>query len=1346
MNPVNSVFKSYKQRLISMDSRNSSFFLSRLMPKKHVDIIKIAEMFNIIESIEKDLYQKGVLEIVRPNYDIKKIESLIYENPEQVFETLKKIIIPLKKEDAVQIELLLKKETPEDQIKLHLKKIVQSYDELNFKTLKQFESIFNQSRATEREFGKNDLYLGFPFIEGKFQSDKDFRAPLVLHRVSIKNSTDKVIITILKEGRLINPVFLLSYLNENRQDYKQFDYEIPEEITDFTNYALEKMKSYNIDVEDTVSVFEKIQSMTKLEYKNKFINKINQFKIQRYVVLGTFPLSNRNIYNDLDTLEKQPISASESLNEIIYGGSHFDFEDRDTNLKEEAIKYISPIDWSQRVVIKKALEGNLVVEGPPGTGKSQTIVNIIVNLLLQNKKILVVSEKVAAIEVVYNRLGRLKDFVLLIEDHIKNKDDFYNQIKKLDQIKNESQQAFSYDSTIDYSIQEYLDNLKLINDGQFFKNYSYEDVLKIAENPHNVTSTSKHLSLIKSYINLIEIDNNRLEESLDTLLQPLNIKKFKSYQEIKHLDIFSMITQQQINFFSKFIDSLERKMFIQFNHYLVKIKRNPINAVKIKNIENHIHTIQTTYDHFDQFVNKTFEKTNKFKEKLKILSDILYKDIVNNMARINLVISWPKLSGKEKDKEIISVFRLNEKTSFINKFINKKLTQNEIEFKDFIQNYQSALDYDALKIIQENFFETDLILALSFIKNSLNTLDDMYNLAFDSNLFEFKDASFDKIYNQVKNDFKSIDITLLQQYQDTPEEALAVLEVFNETNVSKDTFKNLVLNIYIGKEKLQKAIDIKEYFFENKVKLEGIKQKLNDKYEESEQLVFSKHQSKVKDRFRTHQNYFKEFNLLIEQANNKRRKPIKTIFSRYLDTLLFSFPIMLMTPDVVSGVFDLKQDLFDYVIFDEASQLFIERAIPAIYRSNKVIVAGDSKQLKPSSTFISRLSESGEYDDDLGVSNEELEALDKESLLEMAKTKYISKMLQFHYRSDYKELIEFSSVVFYDRKLIFASKLNNALYSNTPIEVIQVDDGIWTSERNNPKEAEEVVKLVLSLLENRTSNETIGIVTFNINQKSLIQDLLEDASNTTLNEEMNRVNEKTNHDESLFVKNIENVQGDERDIIIFSIGYAKNHEGLLKASFGLLNNQGGENRLNVAVTRAKRKIFVVKSFQAKDLRINDKNNGPHRFKQYLQYAELVHERNEVEKQVLLNSINDFNRVNMIHTEQFDSQFEEEVYKSIESRISSSLLIKTQVNEGGYKIDQAIYDKNTERFILGIECDGYYWHSKPEDVERDFHRQQYLESRGWTIVRIMSTNWWMNREEEIAKVLRVLEAKQTTMNN
>lgn len=478
--------------------------------------------------------------------------------------------------------------------------------------------------------------------------------------------------------------------------------------------------------------------------------------------------------------------------------------------------------------------------------------------------------------------------------------------------------------------------------------------------------------------------------------------------------------------------------------------------------------------------------------------------------------------------------------------------------------------------------------------------------------------------------------------------------------------------------------------------------------------------------------YIKEFN---RQASKKRMLwPIRKYIDEFSELLLELFPCWLLSPETVSEILPLDNSLFDLIIFDEASQMFIENAIPTIYRGKKVVIAGDDKQLKPTSMFKSKIDNEDEVDE-----NEVAAALEEESLLDLAKVNYDSVYLNYHYRSKYDELINFSNYAFYGGKLEVApNTIKTDITDNKPIERIKVD-GRWI-DRKNIKEAEKVVKLVKEILLNREKKETIGIITFNITQQDLIEDYLEaECEKDPLFrklyiDEKNRI--ENNEDVSIFIKNIENVQGDERDIIIFSVGYAKNEKDKISLNFGSLSQDGGENRLNVAISRAKEKIYVVTSIEPEQLGNvdNTKNNGPKLFKKYLEYVKYVSEGDKRSAKVILNSLldSDISRNTKV---KFDSPFEEEVYKELVKR---GLSVDTQIGVSGYKIDLGIYDEITSKYKLGIECDGSAYHSSKEARERDIHRQRYLESRGWKIYRIWSRDWWSNSDEIIEDILNQIK--------
>ena len=457
---------------------------------------------------------------------------------------------------------------------------------------------------------------------------------------------------------------------------------------------------------------------------------------------------------------------------------------------------------------------------------------------------------------------------------------------------------------------------------------------------------------------------------------------------------------------------------------------------------------------------------------------------------------------------------------------------------------------------------------------------------------------------------------------------------------------------------------------------------------------------------------------------------INKFMSKYKLEMLDSIKIWLMTPEVVSDIMPFDKNIFDLVIFDEASQLYVEKSIPAIYRAKKVVVAGDQKQLKPSSLGQGRILD--EIDED-EISDGFLEY---ESLLDAARYKYKHTMLNYHYRSKYEELIAFSNYAFYNGKLMVTSLAKES--NEKPIERIKVENGMWIDKKNE-EEASQVVKLVKKILNTRKNNETIGVITFNSSQMNLIEDLIEKEKMLDTNFATQMLSEENRYSNgeniSFFVKNIESVQGDERDIIIFCIGYAKNEKGRVAINFGWLNQDGGENRLNVAISRAKQKIYVVTSIEPEELVVDyTKNDGPKLFKQYLEYVKALSEgKNDLAKSQLLALLdrNESDKQQLT----FDSVFEEEVCEKL---IEQGYNIETQYGVGGYRIDLVIKSKDGKKNILGIECDGRLYHSSKYARERDYHRQKYLESRGWKIYRIWSTNWWKNPDLEIKKIDKYIE--------
>ena len=477
----------------------------------------------------------------------------------------------------------------------------------------------------------------------------------------------------------------------------------------------------------------------------------------------------------------------------------------------------------------------------------------------------------------------------------------------------------------------------------------------------------------------------------------------------------------------------------------------------------------------------------------------------------------------------------------------------------------------------------------------------------------------------------------------------------------------------------------------------------------------------------------KRFQEIRRISESKRKWSVNKFIKKFGFELFRGIKIWLMTPETVSEVLPLEDGLFDVVVFDEASQIYIEKGVPAIARAKKVVISGDHKQLRPSSLGFGRTTyeENDEDEDELQTNA----ALEEESLLDLARFKYPQVMLNYHYRAKYSELINFSNYAFYRGQLNVAPNLENS--TTPPIEYIKIDNGLWQN-RANKQEAKKVVEIVKNLLSTRQNNETLGVITFNSAQRDLILDYLDDESAkdsdfaAKLLKETNR--RENGEDIGFFVKNIENVQGDERDIIIFSLSYAKNEQGKVVRNFGWLNQVGGENRLNVAISRAKQKIYIISSLEPNELVTSDlKNDGPKLFRKYLEYAEAISKGN---KKLTASILSGFIAESKPIT---DSEIKNPLTESIE-RALLELGVKTvrNVGIGNYKFDLAVLSFETNKFVLGIKCDGESYGENCLARERDISSAAYYKARGWKAYRVWPNEWWHNSEKVIAEIQELIK--------
>lgn len=496
----------------------------------------------------------------------------------------------------------------------------------------------------------------------------------------------------------------------------------------------------------------------------------------------------------------------------------------------------------------------------------------------------------------------------------------------------------------------------------------------------------------------------------------------------------------------------------------------------------------------------------------------------------------------------------------------------------------------------------------------------------------------------------------------------------------------------------------------------------------------------------------------ITRLKGPRARRLREIIEQGCDMGLMNLrPVWLMNPDTASQLLPLRAGMFDVIIFDEASQIPIENALPTLYRAKRAVISGDDKQMPPTNVFIKHLEDDEDYsgdDEDLDdmMSAAERNALedtwnhreikDCSDLLSLGKTVLPRSMLQIHYRSKYRELIAFSNAAFYGNHLsIPVRHPENVIQNIRPIEVIRVD-GVYANQTNR-EEAEKVVDL---LAEKWLSPErpSIGVVTFNAKQADLIEDVLAERAETdptfrqALSHERDR--QQGGEDMSFFVKNVENVQGDERDMIIFSSTFGRDEEGTFRRRFGLLSQTGGERRLNVAITRAREKIVLVSSLPINE--ISDalsKRKGPKNSRDYLQayfdYASKISDGSLATARRSLESMASEN-----HTIQTCSNFNKDGFiRSVAAFIRSLGLEPSAIKENdAFGLDFVIEDSEKKRFGIGIECDAHRHPILENARAREVWRPKVLRMEIPNVHRVTSYAWYHRRREEMDRLKNVLE--------
>ena len=462
-----------------------------------------------------------------------------------------------------------------------------------------------------------------------------------------------------------------------------------------------------------------------------------------------------------------------------------------------------------------------------------------------------------------------------------------------------------------------------------------------------------------------------------------------------------------------------------------------------------------------------------------------------------------------------------------------------------------------------------------------------------------------------------------------------------------------------------------------------------------EHLV-KKIESDVLNRFLTPSEQNQQTILMRRMLSNGRGVTLRKVLTDSIDLIQVAFPCMLMSPLSIAQYLEMKTDIFDVIIFDEASQMETADSIGVIARGKTIVVVGDPKQLPPTRFFTSQTTSGEEIE----------ESEDADSILEDCITLGIpSFYLTRHYRSKHESLISFSNHNFYDNKLLTFPSVNDTEKKVRLIDPLGIYD--IGKSRTNQIEAEAVVKYIIDFVSQHDELPSIGVVAFSKAQSDLIEDIL------NLKLQKNKLIQKKLEEcyEPIFIKNLENVQGDERDIIIFSIGYGPDQNGNVSLNFGPINQSGGERRLNVAVSRAREEMIVFTSLKPYHIPKEGLSKGVEILRKFLSYASHETMERKIDEETAVS------------------------YETIVSQISERLRkagknVDNFVGRSDFKVDIAVLDEsNPEKYKLGIIIDGKNYYSLPSSRDREIVVPSVLEGLGWELHRVWAIDW-LNEPDKV----------------
>ena len=1202
----------------------------------------------------------------------------------------------------------------------------------------QLNAIYNQKENDFLEHGTRTFGFGYPLVTRRrtTATSQVIKAPLFIWSLDIKRSEsnkNQWVIEKSAEAPIHINEALLSHLSDEEQLQLESDMIAFPENNLLQAEELEKaieIVLHKLGLERVASNLELLPcpEETLVEKEAKPI-----IQIYWSGVLGVFSTQKQSIVKDIESLLEQE--------------EYYNFDNQSARIFRKSLQTGVPIDPSQEGIIQTLEDQPFkIVQGPPGTGKSQALTAIITNILENEGKILVVCEKKTALQVIYNNLKKLglEHLAVLVDDVDRDRKPIVHTVRQVADLVKPKYQRFN-ERNYESKLKRYNKLVKAFNIQHqhllqsTFRDYDVKELVTDYLR-YKTDSPNQEIFLDKMGFELSEVEFDYLlpyiEDAGDlfgeidaraTVFDGLGARLFTNpiYSIKNEGEMFSRIEQEKKFLLEAGIAELPTasqpfdlvpfgaavRTEFDFKHY-----RGLMNKVQRAK-----EFWQTRYDlllKLNQHIEHiSIIRPNGFFKKVKRLSSFYQKIFTHLKTLDELQVQFTKLEvivSKLPEDLTVNTLKYSSSAKAMKLFSNRYKLIDEFWQKAPIHclTINKIINKSRFTAIDSDLFEEEKI--------TVPRLDDIHYIT-----KQLDDCIANRKYFKIYFKWRIFYEAAPELVQECIHQLRAVAKPEDWEAIFCYNYFYLLID--------QETARIGEFNTDSKVlhRIIGLQEELQRLQKRKILKIWEARQ----------QNSIKGFNrtsnikwLFNHRKNSKysRKNSLRNILHEEFDLFTDLFPVVLVSPTVCSSILPLRRHLFEVVLFDEASQLRLEDTYAALLRGKIKVISGDEHQMPPVDYFEGNQVSTIGLDilqNNTGEDNA-IYLAESESLLEFGNNlnpnQTHTSFLDFHYRSHHPYLIAFSNAAFYGSRLVSLPQKRDY----TPIDFVHLAEGAYTTEQTNPVEAYRILNYLkedYQPLEDGTY-PSLGIATFNKQQRNLIKNLIHELS---IQEDAFRHKmEAIGKQEEWFVKSLENVQGDERDVILLSTTFAPNDQGSFDENFGWLNAKKGYRLLNVIITRAQQKITIFSSIPAAyfsnytgDI-IEKGNRGKGILYAYLSYCKAVSEGDTAAIINILGLVKSACQEDSLAEREVleERPFEQEIQYFLETIVKKGCLL-VNYRMGDYYLDFVLVDPITKQPLLALECDGAIWHSDDQAYIHDIHRQKVLEQYGIEVYRIWAMAWW-----------------------